>query len=107
MSSGPALAVGIGIGVLGLALGASVLRRLARRRVVWWFSVAGPLLSFGPALGLVLGTWLATGDADSVWFWTPTPTPWPALLGWSLFLFFGVTALFALVRAFLTSRVVA
>ena len=99
--------LGIGIAILGLALGVQVLRGLARRRVVWWPSIAGPLLTFGPALGVLLGTWYATGDVDAVLFWSPTPTPWPALLAWSVVLFFGVTALFALVRAFLTSHVVA
>ena len=98
--------LGVGIGVLGLAVGVQVLRHLARTGVAWWTSVAGPLLFFGPALGLILGTWFATGDLDQVLFWTPAPTAWPAMLGWSIVLFFGVTAIFAVVRAFLTSRVV-
>jgi small-conductance mechanosensitive channel/CRP-like cAMP-binding protein len=97
--------LGAGIGVLGLAVGVQVLRSLARRRVAWWPSVAGPLLTFGPALGLILGTWFATTDLDRVLFWR-VGTAWPAMVGWSLVLFFGVTAVFAVIRAFLTSRVV-
>lgn len=97
--------IGFGVGLGLLALGIAILRFLARRGVPWWSSLAGPLLTWGPALGLLVGCGLAAGSVEDAVFWSGS-AGWPALLGWSLVLFFGVTAAFGLVRAFLASRLV-
>jgi small-conductance mechanosensitive channel/CRP-like cAMP-binding protein len=101
------LLAGIAIALAGLALGVLVLRALARRRVAWWPSLLGPCLAVGPALGLVLGTWIATGTPSAAGLPGPdggaVPRPWTTSLGWSLIVFFGVTGAFSLVRQFLSS----
>jgi small-conductance mechanosensitive channel/CRP-like cAMP-binding protein len=93
---------GLAIGAGGTLLGAFVLRTLWRRRVPWWRSLAAPLLLFGPALGLVFGTWSAGGE-----FTWGRDSAWTTNLGWSLLFFVGATTVFELVRDFLESRVVA
>jgi small-conductance mechanosensitive channel/CRP-like cAMP-binding protein len=86
-------------------VGALLLRALARRGAPWWGSVAGPLLSIGPAIGLVVAAGISAGTLDSVLPWSESP-PWPTLVAWSLVLFFGVTSLAGFVREFLMSRLV-
>jgi small-conductance mechanosensitive channel/CRP-like cAMP-binding protein len=101
------LFAGIGIALVGLLIGFFVLRALARRNVSWWSSLLGPCLAFGPAIGLIAGTWIATGSLAAAELpgvdGTSAPRPWTTNLGWSLILFFGVTGAFSLVRQFLSS----
>jgi small-conductance mechanosensitive channel/CRP-like cAMP-binding protein len=97
--------VGVAVGLAGLWIGAQILRFLAVRRVAWWASAAGPLLTWGPAFGLIAASALAARSWSDALFWSDEAR-WPALLGWSLVLFFGVTSLFGLVRSFLTSHLV-
>ncbi len=92
---------GLGIGVGGLVAGVMTVRFLAARRVPWWTSVAAPLLLFGPAIGLILGTWWSGGGL--MW---GSDSPWAANVGWSLLFFFGATTVYSLFRAFLESRIV-
>jgi len=99
------IAAGVVVGSIGFVLGALALRALRRRRVPWWGSVAGPLLTLGPAAGLVVAAGVSAGTLDSVHPWSESP-PWPALLAWSLILFFTVTSIVGFVRAFLMSKVV-
>ena len=95
--------LGWAVGVLaGLALafyGGRVLRALARREVLWWSSVAAPLLLVGPALGLLLGCWLTEHPLT----WGGSPEQVPADVAWSILLFFGVAAFLDLTKAFLQS----
>lgn len=96
-------AVGWTVGILaGLALafyGGRVLRLLARREVPWWGSVAAPLLLVGPAVGLLLGCWLAGAPVT----WGGSPEQVPACIAWSVLLFFGVATVIDLTKAFLQS----
>jgi small-conductance mechanosensitive channel/CRP-like cAMP-binding protein len=92
--------IALGLGVVGFLVGLWVLRRLIRRGVPWWSSVAAPLLLFGPALALLGG---ARGQGLSA---TPGAEHWAANVAWSVLVFFGATAAFGLVRAFLQSRLV-
>ncbi len=92
---------GFGIGVLGLVLGLFAIRFLVRRRVSWWQPLLGPALSLGPALGLVLGPWIGTGDPS--WSVFGEPKAVAANLGWSLVVFFGATSLFGFVRVLVSS----
>src|SRR5437773_5059497 len=99
-------AMGLAVAVVGLFLGLSILRGLARRRLSWWGSLVAPLLLYGPALGLLVAAAVRTGSVEGALYWEDL-SPWSARLAWSLILFFGATALFGFVRAFLTSRFVA
>ncbi len=100
-----ALAPGLGwtIGVLsGVALavyGGRIVRALARREVPWWSSVAAPLLLVGPALGLLLGCWLAGSPVA----WGRGADHAPANVAWSVLLFFAVATIIDLTKAFLQS----
>lgn len=100
-----ALAPGLGwtLGILagvGLAIyGGRLLRALARREVLWWSSVAAPLLLIGPALGLLLGCWLTEHPLT----WGGAPAQVPANVAWSILLFFGVAAVIDITKAFLQS----
>lgn len=85
---------------LGLAFyGGRILRVLARREVPWWGSVAAPLLLVGPALGLLLGCWLAGAPVSS----GAGAEHAPANVAWSILLFFGVATVIDLTKAFLQS----
>lgn len=79
--------------------GGRLLRTLARREVLWWSSVAAPLLLVGPALGLLLGCWL-TGHPVA---WGVEPAHAPANVAWSVLVFFAVAAALDLTKAFLQS----
>src|SRR5262245_13836100 len=96
-------AVGWALGVLaGVALalwGIRIVRALARRNVLWWSSVAAPLLLVGPALGLLLGCWLT----DHPVLWGQGEDQAPANVAWSIVLFFGVAAALDVTKAFLQS----
>jgi small-conductance mechanosensitive channel/CRP-like cAMP-binding protein len=94
--------VGAVIGIAGAVLGFLLVRALFRRRAGWWRAVAAPLILFGPAVGLILGSALAGGP----WTFGDGIAHAPANVGWSVLLFVGATAVYALVRAFLTSRLV-
>jgi len=99
------VAAGLVVGAIGLVAGVLFLRSLARRGVPWWGSLAGPLLSIGPAVGLIVAAAVEEGSLGPVLPWSEDP-PWPALVAWSLVIFFGVTSVVGLVRAFLLSHVV-
>ena len=97
--------VGVGVSLVGIVLGQSLLRMLVRLRVPWWSSVAAPLLVFGPALGLLVGTWLHAGTTEAVAL--GGAEAWGAArVAWSLLVFFAAGTLFEMVRAFLASHVV-
>jgi small-conductance mechanosensitive channel/CRP-like cAMP-binding protein len=87
-------------GVLTVA-GVLALRTLVRRQVPWWPAVAGPLLLFGPAIGLILGTWREGGP---LLFGRGAPVTTNA--GWGILVFFGAASVFGIVRSFLQSRIV-
>ncbi|HVG95235.1 MAG TPA: mechanosensitive ion channel family protein [Planctomycetota bacterium] len=100
--------VGIGIGIVGLVVGILLLKALARARVSWWTSLVGLVAVGGPAVGAVVGSILAQGDAAAG---LPLTQGFGSLtiaarIGWSLALFFGAGAVFGLFRAFLTSLAV-
>lgn len=97
--------IGIGVGLLGVVIGQAILRMLVRLRVPWWGSVAAPLLIVGPAIGILVGTWLHAGDLGAVALggedaWTA------AKIGWSIVVFLAANTVFEIVRAFLASHVV-
>jgi small-conductance mechanosensitive channel/CRP-like cAMP-binding protein len=97
--------LGLAVALAGIVLGQAILRTLVRLKVPWWGSVAAPLLVFGPAIGLLVGTWVHAGDASAVALGGEA-TWLGARIGWSLLVFFAADAAFDLVRAFLSSRVV-
>src|SRR6186713_2732372 len=93
--------VGIGIGIVGLVVGILLLKALARARVSWWTSLVGLVAVGGPAVGAVVGSILAQGDAAAG---LPLTRGFGSLtiaarIGWSLALFFGAGAVFGLFRA--------
>ncbi len=98
--------VGALFGVAGAVLGVLFLRALVRRRARWWRAVAAPLLLFGPAVGLILGSGFSGGPfAFGVEPSGAMGSYIPANVGWSILFFVGATAAYALVRAFLSSQV--
>ena len=97
--------LGAAVGVVGFVVGLLLLKFLARTRVAWWPSLMAPALTFGPAIGVLVGTLAHQGDVQSVLFWEEACV-WPARLAWSVLAFFGATALYGIVRAFLASRIV-
>lgn len=90
------------VGVALTIAGALLLRTLVRKQVPWWPSVAPPLLLWGTALALLVGSLLEGGPLT----WGSTPAHAAANMGWTLVAFFGATALLGIVRTFLHSRVV-
>jgi len=97
--------VGVGVGLVGIVIGQALLRTLVRLRVPWWPSVAAPLLLFGPAIGMIVGTWLHAGELSAVSL--GGADAWDtAKVGWSLLVFLAANTAFDLVRAFLSSHVV-
>jgi small-conductance mechanosensitive channel/CRP-like cAMP-binding protein len=93
------------IGVAGILVGALLLKGLARLRFTWWPALISPAIAFGPAVGLLVGSSLATGTAASMSFWSPDAHP-AALAGWTLIVIFGALGAYAFVVRFLTSSVV-
>jgi small-conductance mechanosensitive channel/CRP-like cAMP-binding protein len=94
--------LGVGVGIAGTLLGFLALRWLLRRQAAWSGSVAAPLLLFGPAVGLLLGSVLGGGP---LWF-GPGAERAPVNAAWSILAFFGATAVFGVARAFLQSHLV-
>ena len=99
------LLIGVAVGVAGLVVGLFALKFLAKTRVAWWPSLMAPALTYGPALGLLVGTFLHQGEARAVLFWDDGCV-WTARLAWSLLGYFGATAAYGIVRSYLTSRIV-
>jgi small-conductance mechanosensitive channel/CRP-like cAMP-binding protein len=94
--------LGLAVGLVLLLVGALLLRALVRARALWWSAAAAPLLLFGPAIGLLLGSWWAGGPV----LFGGEPDHEIANLAWSVLAFFGATSLLAVVRKFLQSRIV-
>src|SRR5688500_17785820 len=90
---------GVLVAVALTVVGALALRALVRRQVPWWPSVAGALLLFGPAVGLIVGAWAAGAP-----FFFGAAAGWPTNIGWGILVFVGATSIFGLVRSFLQSR---
>lgn len=97
--------VGVVVGALALVVGVLCLKALARARVPWWPALVAPAFAFGPAIALLVGAFLVTGDVASLLFWDDACRP-TARTGWSLLVFFGATGVYGLVSSFLTSRIV-
>jgi small-conductance mechanosensitive channel/CRP-like cAMP-binding protein len=111
--------VGIVVALAGLFVGGYFVKLLARHRVAWWPALIGPAAAFGPGIGLLVGSYLATGTLDSLAFWVRSVEADPAKgidavvgataaarAGWSFIAFFGAIGAYGLVARFLLSRIV-
>jgi small-conductance mechanosensitive channel/CRP-like cAMP-binding protein len=111
--------VGIVVAIAGLFVGGFVVKLLARHRVPWWPALIAPAAAFGPGIGLLVGSYLATGTLDSLAFWVQSVdadaakgveavvgATGTARAGWSLLVFFGAVGIYGLVARFLLSRIV-